>query len=103
MGRMCVAGHQNFGCKELEECGIKWERMAGNSEEGQGPQRAVMPMMTMMMMMNLNSSAIRSSSCIRVVYKKHIVMSKLLAVIHKKANRNWGCENILLITGQTML
>jgi hypothetical protein len=47
MGRMCVAGHQNFGCKELEECGIKWERMAGNSEEGQGPQRAVSPMMMM--------------------------------------------------------
>jgi hypothetical protein len=47
---MCVAGHQNFGCKELEECGIKWGRMAGNSEEGQGPQRAVAPMMMMMMM-----------------------------------------------------
>jgi hypothetical protein len=44
---MCVAGHQNFGCKELEECGIKWGRMAGNSEEGQGPQRAVVPMMMM--------------------------------------------------------
>jgi hypothetical protein len=37
-----------FGCKELEECGIKWGRMAGNSEEGQGPQRAVAPMMMMM-------------------------------------------------------
>jgi hypothetical protein len=47
MGRMCVAGHQNFGCKELEECGIKWGRMGGNSEEGQGPQRAVVPMMMM--------------------------------------------------------
>jgi hypothetical protein len=45
---MCVAGHQNFGRKELEECGIKWGRMAGNSEEGQGPQRAVAPMMMMM-------------------------------------------------------
>jgi hypothetical protein len=45
-----VEGHQNFGCKELEECGIKWGRMAGNSEEGQGPQRAVAPMMMMMMM-----------------------------------------------------
>jgi hypothetical protein len=44
---MCVAGHQNFGCKELEECDIKWGRMAGNSEEGQGPQRAVAPMMMM--------------------------------------------------------
>jgi hypothetical protein len=42
-----VAGHKNFGCKELEECGIKWGRMAGNSEEGQGPQRAVVPMMMM--------------------------------------------------------
>jgi hypothetical protein len=51
MGRMCVAGHQNFGCKDLEECGIKWGRMAGNFEEGQGPQRAVAPMMMMMMMM----------------------------------------------------
>jgi hypothetical protein len=49
---MCVAGHQNFGCKELEECGIKWGRMAGNSEEGQGPQRAVAPMM---MMINENA------------------------------------------------
>jgi hypothetical protein len=48
MGRMCVAGHLDFGCKELEECGIKWGRMADNSEEGQGPQRAVAPMMMMM-------------------------------------------------------
>jgi hypothetical protein len=48
---MCVAGHQNFGYKELEECGIKWGRMALNPEEGQGPQRAVAPMMMMMMMM----------------------------------------------------
>jgi hypothetical protein len=47
---MCVAGHQDFGCKELEGCGIKWGRMADNSEEGQGPQRAVAPMMMMMMM-----------------------------------------------------
>jgi hypothetical protein len=53
MGRMCVAGHQNFGCKELDECGIKWGRMAGNSEEGQGPQRAVAQMMMMMMMINV--------------------------------------------------
>jgi hypothetical protein len=45
---MCVAGHQDFGCKELEECGIKWGRMADNSEEGQGPQRTVVPMMMMM-------------------------------------------------------
>jgi hypothetical protein len=37
-----------FWCKELEECGIKWGRMADNSEEGQGPQRAVAPMMMMM-------------------------------------------------------
>jgi hypothetical protein len=43
-----VAGHQNFGCKELEECGIKWGRMAGNSEEGQGPQRAVTPVIMKM-------------------------------------------------------
>jgi hypothetical protein len=50
-GRMCVAGHQDFGFKELEECGFKWGRMAGNSEEGQGPQRAVAPMMMMMMIM----------------------------------------------------
>jgi hypothetical protein len=53
MGRMCVAGHQNFWCEELEECGIKWGRMAGNSEEGQGPQRAVAPVMMMMMMLTL--------------------------------------------------
>jgi hypothetical protein len=44
MGRMCVARHRNIWCKELEECGIKWGRMAGNFEEGQGPQRAVAPM-----------------------------------------------------------
>jgi hypothetical protein len=49
MGRMCVAGYQDFGCKELEECGIKWERMADNSEEGQGSQRAVAPMMMMIL------------------------------------------------------
>jgi hypothetical protein len=57
MGRMCVAGHQDFGCKELEECGVKWGRMAGNSEEGQGPQRAVAPMMMMMnkLMSNLEA------------------------------------------------
>jgi hypothetical protein len=53
---MCVAGHQNFGCKELEECGIKWGRMADNSEEGQGPQRAVEPMMMMMMNYKLTFS-----------------------------------------------
>jgi hypothetical protein len=43
-----MVGHQDFGCKELEECGNKWGRMADNSEEGQGPQRAVAPMMMMM-------------------------------------------------------
>jgi hypothetical protein len=51
MGRMCATGHQNFGCKELEKCVIKLGRMADNSEEGQGPQRAVAPVMMMMMMM----------------------------------------------------
>jgi hypothetical protein len=61
MGRTCVAGHQNFGRKELEECGIIWGRRAGNSEEGQGPQRAVVPMMMMMMMMMMNSS--HSANC----------------------------------------
>jgi hypothetical protein len=34
----------------LEECGVEWRSMASNSEEGQGPQRAVVPMMMMMMM-----------------------------------------------------
>jgi hypothetical protein len=45
VGRMCVAGHKNFGCKELEEGSIEWGRMASNSEEGQGSQRAVVPVM----------------------------------------------------------
>jgi hypothetical protein len=58
MGNICEEGHQNLGCKELEECGIKWGRMADNSEEGQGPQRAVAPMM-MMMMMIINICLIR--------------------------------------------
>jgi hypothetical protein len=49
MGRTCVAGHKNFGCKELEECSINWGRMASNPEEGQGSQRAAMPVMMMMM------------------------------------------------------
>jgi hypothetical protein len=53
MGRMCVAGYQNLGYKELEECSVEWRRMANNSEEGQGPQRAVVPV-KMMMMMILN-------------------------------------------------
>jgi hypothetical protein len=48
---MCVAGHKNFECKELEECSIEWGRMASNPEEGQGSQRAVVPVMIMMMMM----------------------------------------------------
>jgi hypothetical protein len=34
--------------------------MAGNSEEGQGPQRAVAPMMMMMMMMMMNSLILSS-------------------------------------------
>jgi hypothetical protein len=58
MGRMCGAGHPKFGGKELEECGIKWGRMAGNSEEGQGAQRDVAPMMMMMMMMIIIMSII---------------------------------------------
>jgi hypothetical protein len=51
MGRMCVAGHQSFGCKKLEECGIESRRMASNFEEEQGPHRAVVTMLLMMMMM----------------------------------------------------
>jgi hypothetical protein len=47
---MCVAGHKNFGCKELEECSIELRRMASNPEEGQGSQRAVVPVMMMMIM-----------------------------------------------------
>jgi hypothetical protein len=48
MGRIYVAGHQNFGHKKLEERGIEYKRMARNSEEGQGPHRAIVPMMMMM-------------------------------------------------------
>jgi hypothetical protein len=50
MGRMCVAGHKNFGCKELEECSVEWRRMASNPEEDQGSQRDVVPVMMMMLM-----------------------------------------------------
>jgi hypothetical protein len=43
------------GYNELKECSAEWRRMANNSEEGQGPQRAVVPVvMMMMMMMNHN-------------------------------------------------
>jgi hypothetical protein len=45
-----LAGHKNFGCKELEECSIEWRRMASNPEEDQGSHRAVVPVMMMMMM-----------------------------------------------------
>jgi hypothetical protein len=44
---------------KMEECGIKWGRMAGNSEEGQGPQRAVASMMMMMMMMIMIKLSLR--------------------------------------------
>jgi hypothetical protein len=50
MGRLCVAGYKIFGCEELERC-AEWTRMESNSKEGQGPQRAVVPVMMMMMMM----------------------------------------------------
>jgi hypothetical protein len=48
MERIYVAGHQNFGRKKLEECGIEWRRMRCNSEEGQGPHMAVVPILMMM-------------------------------------------------------
>jgi hypothetical protein len=51
MGRLCVAGYKIFGCEKLEERCAEWRRMASNSKEGQGPQRAVLPVMMMMMMM----------------------------------------------------
>jgi hypothetical protein len=34
---------------------VEWRRMANNSEEGHGPQRAVVPVMMMMMMIILKS------------------------------------------------
>lgn len=34
IGRKCVAGHQNFGRKKLEECDIEWGRTASSCEEG---------------------------------------------------------------------
>jgi hypothetical protein len=43
MEKICVSGHQNFWCKKLEECGLEWRRMASDSQEGQGPHRAVVP------------------------------------------------------------
>jgi hypothetical protein len=49
MGRMCVVGHQNFGRKKLEECGIEQRRIVSNSEEGHGPYKAVVPMLMMIM------------------------------------------------------
>ena len=51
MGRLCPTGHKDIGNKELEERSTEQTGMAGASEEGQGPHRAVMPLMMMMMMM----------------------------------------------------
>ena len=42
----CV--RQDIGNKELEECSTEQTGMAGVYEEGQGPHRAVMPLMMMM-------------------------------------------------------
>jgi hypothetical protein len=47
---VCVAGHQNFGRKKLEECSIGQRRMVSNSEECQSTHRAVESMMMIMMM-----------------------------------------------------
>ena len=41
----------DIGNKELEECSTEQTGMAGAFEEGQGPHRAVMPLMMMMLLM----------------------------------------------------
>jgi hypothetical protein len=43
-----------LGAKELEECGTEKGRRVNNFEEGQGSQRAVMPVMMLMMMMMMS-------------------------------------------------
>jgi hypothetical protein len=45
----------------MEECGSEQRRMANNSEEGQGSQRAVMPVMMMMMMICNTNCFVHSS------------------------------------------
>jgi hypothetical protein len=52
---MRVTGHQNFGRRKLEGCGIELRRMASNSEEDQGPYRTVMSMLMMMMDIQWNT------------------------------------------------
>jgi hypothetical protein len=51
VGGRCGPRYQAFKREELEELGIKWGRMEEAFEEGQGPHRAVDPVM---MMMNFN-------------------------------------------------
>ena len=51
MGRLCPTGHKDIGNLELGERSTEQTGMVGASEEGQDPQRAVVPVMMMMMMM----------------------------------------------------
>jgi hypothetical protein len=53
VGGQCGPRYQAFRREELEEVGIKWGRMEEAFEEGQGPHRAVVPMMMMMMIMTM--------------------------------------------------
>ena len=50
MGRLCPTGPKDIGNQELEERSTQQTGMVGASEEGQGSQRAVVPLMMMMMM-----------------------------------------------------
>ena len=52
MGRLCPTGHTDIGNKKLEKCSTEQTGMAGASEKGLAPHRAVVPQMMMMMCLN---------------------------------------------------
>jgi hypothetical protein len=56
VGGLCGPRYQAFRREELEELGIKYGRMEESSKEGQGPHRAVEPVMIMMIMFICYSS-----------------------------------------------
>jgi hypothetical protein len=47
VGGECGPRYQTFRREELENLGIKWERMEKAFEEGQGPHKVVEPVMMM--------------------------------------------------------
>jgi hypothetical protein len=45
MGRLCVAGRQDFGRKKLDKYSTEQGKTVSSFEEGQSPHRAVEPVM----------------------------------------------------------